>query len=51
MYQEIAAVLGPSTTCGIATSALPGAPVQAEPRRRPHMVTRRLLGVLRGHAR
>lgn len=51
MYQEIAAVLGPSATCGVATSALPGAPVLAEPRRRPHMVTHRLLGVLRGRGR
>ncbi len=35
MFQEIAAVLGPLATNGIATSALPGAPVRPVPRRRP----------------
>ena len=49
MYLEIAAVLGPRATAGLATSALPGAPVLAEPRRRQHLVMRRLLDAL--HAR
>ncbi len=51
MFQEIAALLGPLATNGIATSALPGAPMRAEPQRRPHLVTHRLLGVLHGHRR
>jgi hypothetical protein len=41
MLQEIAAVLGPRATYGIATSALPCAPVLPVPERR-HL-TRRLL--------
>jgi len=45
VYLEIAAVLGPRATAGLATSALPGAPVLAEPRRQ-HLVMRRLLDVL-----
>lgn len=49
MFQEIAAVLGPQTTAGLATSALPHAPVQCVPQRHP--VTRRLLGLLPGHGR
>jgi hypothetical protein len=50
VYQEIAAVLGPRVTHGIATSALPCAPVLPVPeRRRP---ARRLLrGVLPRHGR
>ena len=51
MFQEIAAILGPRATVGIATSALPWAPVLAEPQRRPHRVMRRLLGVLPDHGR
>jgi hypothetical protein len=49
MFQEIAAVLGPRTTAGIATSALPDAPVQPVPQRR--YATRRLLGLLPGRGR
>lgn len=51
MYLEIAAILGPRATAGIATSALPWAPVLAEPQRRPHPVMRRLLGMLPGRGR
>ena len=46
MFQEIAAILGPRESAGIATSAQPGAPVRTEPQRRQHLITRRLLGVL-----
>ena len=51
MYQEIVALLGPQTTGGIATSALPCAPVRPVPQRRPHLFARRLLGVLPGRGR
>lgn len=43
MFQEIAAVLGPRRTAGLATSALPCAPVLAVPERRPHRILRRVL--------
>ena len=45
VYQEIAAVLGPRVTHGIATSALPCAPVLPVPERR-HLARRLLRGVL-----
>ena len=45
MFQEIAALLGPQATGGIATSALPCAPVRPVPQRRRHLFTRRLLSV------
>jgi hypothetical protein len=51
MFQEIAALLGPRVTSGIATSALPGAPVRVEPDRRPHLFRHRVLGMLRGSDR
>ena len=51
MMQEIGHVLGSQATARIATSALPCAPVLPETRRRPHAVTRRLLGVLTGRGR
>jgi len=51
MLQEIAAVLGPRATHGIATSALPCAPVLPVSQRRQHMVTRRLLSMLTGRGR
>jgi hypothetical protein len=51
VHQEIAAILGPRATAGLATSALPGAPVLAEPQRRQHLVLRRLLDALPGHGR
>ena len=50
MFQEIAAVLGPRATAGIATSALPWAPVCAEPPRR-RLITRGLRHVLPGRGR
>ena len=43
MFQEIAAVLGPRGTAELATSALPCAPVLAEPEQRPHRILRHLL--------
>ena len=46
MFQEIAAVLGQRAASGIATSALPCAPVRPVPQRQPHLFTRRLLSVL-----
>ena len=48
MHQEIAAVLGPRATHGIATSALPCAPVLPAPERR-HLARRLLRGVLPRH--
>jgi hypothetical protein len=45
VYQEIGAVLGLRATHRIATSALPCAPVLAEPKRR-HLARRLLRGVL-----
>ena len=51
MFQEMAALLGPLATGGIATSALPCAPVRPVPQRRPQLFTRRLLGVLPGRGR
>ena len=45
VFQEIAAVLGPRVTHGIATSALPCAPVRPVPERR-HLARRLLRGVL-----
>jgi len=48
MLQEIAAVLGPRATYGIATSALPCAPVLLVPERR-HLSRRLLRGVLPRH--
>ena len=44
VYQEIAAVRGPRVTHGIATSALPCAPVLPVPQRR-HLARRLLRGV------
>jgi hypothetical protein len=50
VYHEIAAVLGPRATNGLATSALPCAPVL--PVREQRHLTRRLLrGVLPRHSR
>jgi len=51
MIQEMGHVMGSQATARIATSALPCAPVQPEPRRRQHAVTRRLLGALTGRGR
>ena len=48
MYMEIAAILGPRATGGLATSALPWAPVLPEPPRRQHLVMRRLRDMLPG---
>ena len=45
MYQEVAAALGPRATQGIATSALPCAPVLPVPERR-HLARRLLRAVL-----
>lgn len=46
MYQNIGAVLGVRASTQLATSALPGAPIQAVPQRRQHPLSRRLLGML-----
>ena len=46
VYQEIGAVLGARASTQLATSALPGAPVQAVPQRRQRPLSRRLLGML-----
>ncbi len=51
MFQEISALLGPMATNGVATSALPCAPVRPVPQRRSHLFTRRLLSVLPGRGR
>ena len=51
MFQEIVAILGPRATGGIATSALPCAPVRPVPQPRPHLFTRRVLSVLLRHGR
>ena len=48
MHMEIAAILGPRATCGLATSALPWAPVLPESPRRQHLIMRRLRHVLPG---
>ena len=50
MFQEIAAFLGPRASCGIANSALPRAPVMAEPQRRPPLLGRLVPGALRRSA-
>jgi hypothetical protein len=46
MYQNIGAVLGVRASTQLATSALPGAPIQAVPQRRQRSLSRRLLGML-----
>jgi hypothetical protein len=46
VYQEIVAVLGVRANTQLATSALPGAPMQAVPQRRQRRLSRRLLGML-----
>ena len=46
MFQEVADILGPRATAEIANSARPGAPVNAEPQRRPRLLTHLLPGVL-----
>ena len=46
MYQEIGAVLGVRASTQLATSALPGAPMQAVPQRHQRPLSRRLLGML-----
>ena len=51
MFQEIAAFLGPRASAGIANSALPWAPVCAEPQRRPPLLARLLPGTLRRSGR
>jgi len=51
VYQEIAAVLGVRATAEHATSARPGAPVRAVPRRRHRRSSRRLLYLLSGRDR
>ena len=51
MIQEIGHVIGSQATARIATSALPCAPVLPDSPRRPHSVTRRLLGALTGRTR
>jgi hypothetical protein len=50
MIQEMGHVLGSQATARIATSALPGAPVQPVCQRRQG-VARRLLGALTGRGR
>ena len=51
MGHEIGSVLGLRATTGLATSALPCAPVLPVPQRREHAGTRRLLGALTGRSR
>jgi hypothetical protein len=51
VFQEIAAFLGPRASAGIANSALPWAPVCAEPQRRPPLLARLLPGALRRSGR
>jgi hypothetical protein len=51
MVQEIGPVIGLQATTRLATSALPCAPVLAEPQRQRHAVTSRLLSVLTGRGR
>jgi hypothetical protein len=50
MMPDIGHVVASQAMVRLATSALPCAPVQPEPRPR-HAVTRRLLGALSGRAR
>jgi hypothetical protein len=51
MIQEIGHVIGSRATARIATSALPCAPVLPDTQRRPHALTRRLLGALTRRSR
>ena len=51
VHEGIVAVLAVRATTGLATSALPGAPVQPVRQRRQRPLPRRLLGMLSGRGR